>query len=225
MTPATSPAKDTGSGEPYQSEIGQGVEPFQINDGMQARASPGPTRLSYTQNQSLIYCLPPEILTRVFFMLQHKFFPKPSIAWIVVTHVSQYWRNVALGSGVLWSAIRSDNPAVDVWLQRSGSTRLSVDLTARDFPHLVIIRRVLRELPRIRWLYIELPDALWDEISSELSHQAPVLESLVVRTRYDRDRSDVDIEIPPSIFSRHQFLAACQHRIVYSPPILPFLQG
>ncbi|TFK65505.1 hypothetical protein BDN72DRAFT_773247, partial [Pluteus cervinus] len=73
----------------------------------------------YRHTLSPTYQFPPEVLARVFSHVQDVDQPT-SRQWIVVTHVSQYWRAAALSSPTLWTEIAVDRlDAVRAWLKRS----------------------------------------------------------------------------------------------------------
>lgn len=72
---------------------------------------------------------PAEVLSKIFLALKND--TLPSRRWIRVSHVSQLWRRVALGYPALWSDVSLDNPHVNVWIKRSGRSRLSADLTTK----------------------------------------------------------------------------------------------
>ncbi|TFK66799.1 hypothetical protein BDN72DRAFT_739757, partial [Pluteus cervinus] len=57
---------------------------------------------------------PPEVMTQIFTCLQHRYFfhlhpsrdiPPDYRKWIMVTHVSQNWRQIAMSSKSLWNII------------------------------------------------------------------------------------------------------------------------
>ncbi|TFK63451.1 hypothetical protein BDN72DRAFT_775890, partial [Pluteus cervinus] len=61
-----------------------------------------------------VYRLPPEVLARMFYFVQQvpkqERFSRKNLKWIVVTHVSQHWRDAAIGCPTLWSHISSAYP-------------------------------------------------------------------------------------------------------------------
>jgi hypothetical protein len=67
--------------------------------------------------------LPIELLGHVFEIAQRLWPPQPRFGWIALSHVSRYWRSIALSRLALWSFISSDFPR-DVWetfLRRAGT--------------------------------------------------------------------------------------------------------
>ncbi|TFK65477.1 hypothetical protein BDN72DRAFT_860591 [Pluteus cervinus] len=135
-----------------------------------------------------VYRLPPEILSRIFTLLQYvPKFPgdlhsrrKPTLEWVKVTHVSQHWRDVAIGSPNLWSQISTTYPKclAEEWLQRSKSAPLSIDL--RGSGSLDADRFITPSLFRIRELTLELTSSSWWILSRNLSSPTPLLESLSI---------------------------------------------
>ncbi|TFK23051.1 hypothetical protein FA15DRAFT_705795 [Coprinopsis marcescibilis] len=83
---------------------------------------------------SSISQLPPEILSRIFFFCERsvpeKVLKHGRPHWVNVTHVSHYWRNVALGCPSLWSNIHYTAQSSQSWTQamldRSQSVPLAV---------------------------------------------------------------------------------------------------
>ncbi|TFK65482.1 hypothetical protein BDN72DRAFT_773298, partial [Pluteus cervinus] len=79
-----------------------------------------------------VHALPSEILTRIFSFVRHLpgtdlYHGNDFLKWIAVTHVSQQWRNVAIGSPLLWSDLSSTykQHVTETWLRRSKSAPLS----------------------------------------------------------------------------------------------------
>ncbi|KAF9480798.1 hypothetical protein BDN70DRAFT_804624, partial [Pholiota conissans] len=81
--------------------------------------------------------LPPEVLSHIFMIVrvdaEDSEPTKQLFAWIKLTHVSRYWRNVAIASPNLWAYI--DNPMLDnsPWLEeclrRSKDANLTIHTT------------------------------------------------------------------------------------------------
>ncbi|KAF5357617.1 hypothetical protein D9758_007490 [Tetrapyrgos nigripes] len=86
---------------------------------------------TYRNSLALINQLPPEILSQIFlFCASSTSFSTPlrpsRWSFIAVSHVCQYWRNVALGCPALWSYIDSSNPdCILEMLKRSGTCPLT----------------------------------------------------------------------------------------------------
>ncbi|TFK67950.1 hypothetical protein BDN72DRAFT_960626 [Pluteus cervinus] len=142
-----------------------------------------------------IYRLPPEILARIFLfgkdlpglqvqrriMIDGKVI-SPPFRWFVATGVSQHWRNVALGNPSLWACIDSSYPRhiIEELLLRSKSAPLSVDLShssSRD------VHLIGTSLFRIRELKVVARAAAWNDLWSNLSSPAPLMEYLKVSTQ------------------------------------------
>ncbi|TFK67962.1 hypothetical protein BDN72DRAFT_898555 [Pluteus cervinus] len=95
--------------------------------------------LAFRNTFTPVYRLPPEILTRVFCFVQKAYKNYSSIGdspfkWLILTHVSQHWRNVALKSPSLWSSISYFYPKhiLEEFLQRSKAAPLDVSGTTTD---------------------------------------------------------------------------------------------
>ncbi|TFK59927.1 hypothetical protein BDN72DRAFT_850961 [Pluteus cervinus] len=118
---------------------------------------------------SLIHRLPPEVMTQIFRWLQ--LFYRGNMEqdgrdaasltkWIEVTHVSQYWRDIALNSKALYSTILTHNLAYSKEvLKLSGSAALSlvdsVDFrTAKLWDTEELRDLIVAALPRIRNLWL-----------------------------------------------------------------------
>ncbi|TFK63443.1 hypothetical protein BDN72DRAFT_847610 [Pluteus cervinus] len=159
---------------------------------------------TYRNSFTPVYRLPPEILTRIFSFVRQQSTrscrdsarSRPP-GWIVVTDVSQYWRNVAIGSPDLWSYISSSYPdrAIGRWLQRSKVAPLSVSLGHRSRVNSQLVRIAL---PRIRELKLEsLTRESWNTLLPDLSFPAPRLESLSISFSTALGRY-LGIHTPPS---------------------------
>ncbi|TFK63445.1 hypothetical protein BDN72DRAFT_963916 [Pluteus cervinus] len=162
------------------------------------------------------YRLPPEILTRVFSFVRYvpqvdeSQAKKKLLRWIAVTHVSQHWRNVAIGSPSLWSCICSSYPKriAEEWLQRSKDAALSFNWqgTPSLDPQLVST-----SLFRTRDLALDLTLNGWKTLLPLLTPSAPLLESLIISFTNNPPPSP----IPENLFSgitprlRHLELRGC----------------
>ncbi|TFK65473.1 hypothetical protein BDN72DRAFT_845535 [Pluteus cervinus] len=146
--------------------------------------------------------IPPEVLTRIFSFARRLpghdlYFGKTkNLDWIFLTHVSQHWRNVALGCPSLWSHISSDypKPVVKEWLRRSKAAPLTVKL--HNIKNAAFVGE---SLSRIRELTVHISASSWDELASRLSSPAPLLEYLSVSTVRVNHRQ------PPSNISNNMF--------------------
>ncbi|TFK63449.1 hypothetical protein BDN72DRAFT_847615 [Pluteus cervinus] len=133
-----------------------------------------------------IYRLPPEVLTRIFSFVRH--FPRSDIyhgnapfsSWLAVTHVSQNWRNVGLGSPSLWSYISSAfrKQVGEECLRRSKAAPLTVDF--HNVSSSDVDQVVGPSLFRIRELTLGLSSNTWNSLSPNLSSPAPRLEYLSI---------------------------------------------
>ncbi|TFK68624.1 hypothetical protein BDN72DRAFT_841523 [Pluteus cervinus] len=108
--------------------------------------------------------LPPELLTRIFSLIQggwstespvKKSLPRDFMKWSAVTHVSQYWRDVALECAGLWSTIPLRHEGyLDAALSHSKCSPLSLELGDIHDGQLPLVEKALRHLDRVRHLHI-----------------------------------------------------------------------
>ncbi|TFK61963.1 hypothetical protein BDN72DRAFT_964855 [Pluteus cervinus] len=114
---------------------------------------------------ALISRLPSELLVRIFELVAEESWY--SYRWIVFTQVSHYWRVVSFGAKALWCDIITDSKeglhrqqAVDVFLKRSGSSLLDVEILERVSTSSGGISlnasSLLEQLSRIRRLSIDV---------------------------------------------------------------------
>ncbi|EPS93156.1 hypothetical protein FOMPIDRAFT_1099281, partial [Fomitopsis schrenkii] len=46
--------------------------------------------------------IPPELLVYIFLLIRDA---SRNLAWLKLTHVSRYWRDIAMGTPLLWTSI------------------------------------------------------------------------------------------------------------------------
>ncbi|KAI0088593.1 hypothetical protein BDY19DRAFT_906598 [Irpex rosettiformis] len=148
--------------------------------------------------------LPPELLERIF-QLHARSCREPGLdserlgcssttnpyAWIIVTHVCRYWRDVALGSALLWSHIvlTRNLDCIKAFLTRSQQASLTV-VQLRPNPGcfgervmpVAPMRLVLAEMNRIRALELYMKWWIFDDIAEYLAKPAAHLKSLTLST-------------------------------------------
>ncbi|KAH9481413.1 hypothetical protein JR316_0005939 [Psilocybe cubensis] len=123
-----------------------------------------PQYSSPSHSPSYICILPPEILAEIFaYCIPTEQFPIPSRteAPLLLTHVSSFWRSVAISTPDLWSSfhINYKDPTEDIalanlWLSRSLNKRLSISI-AVDFgeqPQQAILDALCRHAKR--WKHV-----------------------------------------------------------------------
>ncbi|TFK59678.1 hypothetical protein BDN72DRAFT_965973 [Pluteus cervinus] len=141
-----------------------------------------------------ISSLQPELLLSIFFALQSRYIvgPEKYYRWMVVTHVSRSWRNLALDTSSLWSGIvqakKSQQVFAEVSFQRSGSSDLDIFFGGcgldKSLPNLkLFLSNVTDNLPRIRSLKIQF----WSGVKAHnliacLAQPLPLLNSLTLST-------------------------------------------
>ncbi|TFK59957.1 hypothetical protein BDN72DRAFT_850953 [Pluteus cervinus] len=96
---------------------------------------------------SPIHRLPPDVLLSIFALVGRRWGMHAGRSMLKITWVSHYWRELALGSPVLWSVITNSNlSCADEWLARSGSAPLSIGLFEMEQPFAAAVKRQFRSL-------------------------------------------------------------------------------
>ncbi|TFK66433.1 hypothetical protein BDN72DRAFT_844364 [Pluteus cervinus] len=139
--------------------------------------------LKAKRNQLIpVSSLPLEVLTKIFFLVRSQ---AQEYEWIIVTHVSHYWRAVALGAHALWTNIihRTFYRPISVpmtVLQRSGMCQLDVEIDHSDIgpQSFFLLSTILGQLSRIRTLHVRL-----DNDSDPYSVNSPDLMNIVTLLR------------------------------------------
>jgi len=126
--------------------------------------------------------LPPEILSKIFSCCQSDSTDhKNPLGWIKVSHVSRYWRAVALTSPSLWGAIVFSRPKwVEEMLRRSKMASLTIkaDLTWVTPKILESVQVALRHSPRIRELGLIASSTTLDKLFYSSPISLPNVHSL-----------------------------------------------
>ncbi|KIM42664.1 hypothetical protein M413DRAFT_121419 [Hebeloma cylindrosporum] len=95
-------------------------------------------RRSHRNNLVPISKIPVELLSYIFSLVQRKYRheSRENLGWIVVTHVCQRWRGIALNNPSLWVYIPFHCPDwVPEMTKRSKSAILKVELNSKNFMH------------------------------------------------------------------------------------------
>ncbi|TFK64878.1 hypothetical protein BDN72DRAFT_825147, partial [Pluteus cervinus] len=142
-----------------------------------------------------VYRLPPEVLSWIFTLVQQMAdneIPKSSLhrmdlgrrlpSWVIVTHVSQHWRNVGIGCASLWSSISSPYPEwiKEEWSRRSKASPLDLNLARISQQDVQLVRN---SIFRIRKLTVVADFHMGNTLISHLYSPAPLLEVLYVSIR------------------------------------------
>jgi len=155
----------------------------------EANASPGfvdeSTRLEASRINQLapIACLAPEILSEVFVHCVPTSYQELSrnFSWIKVTHVSRYWREVALACPELWTSIIFSRPNwIPVMLSRAKMAPLVIrtDLS-RD--RIDLLQPVLdKHISTVRELDIRASQSTLETLFKYMMTETPLLESLLI---------------------------------------------
>ncbi|KAF8202150.1 hypothetical protein BJ912DRAFT_430414 [Pholiota molesta] len=163
-------------------------------------------------------CLPPEILTRIFWFAQSEDQSdqgeedegdeedeKPSdgpsfLKWIRLTHVCRHWRNVAINSPTLWVNPPLGNlPWAEEMLKRSKEASLVIKADiSPGVPVTPGLKLALKHGSRVKDLSIRNVNLeQWNDLQEELPKSTPRLEFLSLRAAppaQEWDDSDADDE-------------------------------
>lgn len=125
--------------------------------------------------------------------------------WIKLSHVSRYWRAVALDSPSLWGNIVTTRPRwTEEMLKRSkmASLTLDADLSCVTPRISEAVQLVLQHINRISDLRLIASSATMSRLITGLSIDAPYLHSLSLSVpRNNRFGMDEDFTLPESLFS------------------------
>ena len=125
--------------------------------------------------------IPPEILALVPDFLDHK-------DAITLTHVCQTWREVFISRSSLWTTFDcEDGEETHVYLERSKSSPIHLFLyRCEDIsPHDPFFQIIPYATGRLKSLSVEGTPENMQDITSHLSHPAPLLECLSIDAGYD----------------------------------------
>ncbi|KAH6917648.1 hypothetical protein BKA70DRAFT_1252787 [Coprinopsis sp. MPI-PUGE-AT-0042] len=136
--------------------------------------------------------LAPELLARIFRFTvsanngdRWRRVPK----WVVVSHVCQRWRVIALGDSMLWTSISLDwsTACARTVFERSNQAKLYIVLPEKSssIKSLVIATQALSNTSRVKTL--ESNDPSFAHVIKGLGSKAPHLEALALRNYHHRD--------------------------------------
>ena len=122
--------------------------------------------------------LPEELLIRIFRMLRD-IFPKGH-RWIVITHVCQGWRQIALNAAELWTYIHSGNvDLIKTFVLRSQQAPLDIRYVSeryKDGPE-AVMSILMPQASRIRSIHLQAPGSADLFLQYPFPEGAPLLES------------------------------------------------
>jgi hypothetical protein len=107
--------------------------------------------------------IPVELLSYIFSLVQRKcrHDSREDLGWVVVTHICQRWRNIALDNPTLWVYVPSHRPKwIPEMTRRSKSATLKINLNAQSFTpsRFSTLRTFLAaHLPRVRSITVYPP--------------------------------------------------------------------
>ncbi|KAG6854044.1 hypothetical protein C0991_011249 [Blastosporella zonata] len=151
--------------------------------------------------------LPIEILAKVFaFCASDSAEGTNPLEWIRVSHVSRYWRAVALDSPSLWGNLVFTRPRwSEEMLKRSKMASLAVkaDLSCIITPRIFeAVRLALLHGPRIHHLQLRAGSATIERLLATESFELPMIRSLSLAVpRATRFGTDEGFTIPEAILS------------------------
>ena len=136
---------------------------------------------------NLIWCLPDNVLVELFAQYLGSVdnsYPDGQHVWrLVIIHVCRLWRQIALGTPMLWTTVASAWPTefVRMCIAHSGTLPLDIISFNADF-QLDCCRLILSHFPRLRNLWVDIyePGAFLDLLVDCFRQQtiAPCLESI-----------------------------------------------
>ncbi|RDB20806.1 hypothetical protein Hypma_012032 [Hypsizygus marmoreus] len=150
--------------------------------------------------------LPPEILAKIFsFRAAESVEGTNPLEWIRVSHVSRYWRAVALETPSIWGTLVFSRPKwSEEMLKRSKMANLVVkaDLMCITPKTFEAVRLALLHGPRIEELQLFAASATLDKLLSGLSFEAPMLQSLSLSVPgYSRFGTDQGFTLPDTVLT------------------------
>ncbi|KAH6912016.1 hypothetical protein BKA70DRAFT_823138 [Coprinopsis sp. MPI-PUGE-AT-0042] len=156
--------------------------------------------------RSPISRLPTEMLGKIFIALlqdpeHHKEFMKSTasspLAWAKVTHISQHWRQTALGYPDLWArlSLSYSLPWIQAMLQRSGGAPLEVRASCApsfNVSKQAFIDTIFREASRLSSFSLVVGQKMnmppsptaYSQLLDKLASPMPLLETLVLERQY-----------------------------------------
>ncbi|CAL1713947.1 unnamed protein product [Somion occarium] len=151
--------------------------------------------------------LPPELLSEIFWFHMVSICHSPNHyltcqdAWIKVTHVCHYWREVALHSPRLWTRISVsglDSGRAGELISRSKNASLTVRAVAYNPGNVSALKHVFSHLERIESLDSSLPSDLYKQLFEVPPLSAPRLKKVLFF-----NMSSLDEEFLPSLKNCH----------------------
>jgi len=167
-----------------------------------------PLRRMINYHGSWTHRLPPEMLVEVGSHL------KDDVSLITVTHVCHLWRTALLSSPRLWSHLDfSNEERALVFLERSKSGPLRVDLTSADDPS-EVVRETLRETTTRMTMLRTEHDSFLDEL---LARSMPILATLEITESYDIIEDGKPVQCLPALTF---FVISDSDRLRFHTPLL-----
>ncbi|KAF5316385.1 hypothetical protein D9619_006185 [Psilocybe cf. subviscida] len=194
------------------------------------KRSPTPTASRRSESDGPpVSTLPLEVLVQIFEVLVHDYC-RHLYCWVPeVTHVCSYWRELAINTPSLWTAIPTSNVYnilnpnwTRICLDRAKTHPVKVNLVHTDWKKNLA---VLKHLSHIGSLHIEMHAEELDDIAYILSlvgDEAKDLKELVIRGFTDDDRQ---FELPPTLFHGASKLEILELLYIFIDWSMPLLQN
>lgn len=148
--------------------------------------------------------IPPEMLSKIFsYRTSESSEGNNPLEWIRLTHVSRYWRAVALDCPSLWGNLVFSRPKwSEEMLKRSKMANLTIkaDLICITPKIFEAVRLALLHGPRVQELQLLATSATIERLLGGTSFEAPMLQSLSLAVpRYSRIGSDEGATLPGNV--------------------------
>ncbi|TFK67004.1 hypothetical protein BDN72DRAFT_961333 [Pluteus cervinus] len=129
-----------------------------------------------------IYDLPTEVMTTIFLLVFYSSTPKGHLS-LVLSWVSQRWREIALGIPTLWTVVDTVKVDIPSYITRSHHNPLSFILPKLNAERMYCVPQVLKEQERIEHLDLRLHWRIEEEqvaFFKEFCNPIPVMKTLTL---------------------------------------------
>ncbi|TCD67466.1 hypothetical protein EIP91_012327 [Steccherinum ochraceum] len=179
--------------------------------------------------------LPPEILRDVFVRYvteetteDNRGWSSPSYAWLKITWVCRFWREVALEVPQIWSTIyvrqRTTVEMVRAYLERARNVPLQVTITRRGSASADLLEALLPDIGRSRSLSLDMPFEKLELLGGSFPSRAPALQLLRLQAPHAYRSSNSRL-LPSSFFKCAtpvlEELVVARYRLPWSKNLLP----
>jgi len=161
-------------------------------------------------NEAAFYKLPMELWSRIFLLClpdTNFVVPNPRDSPLLLCRVCSPWRDVAIGTPLLWASLSISSQGwnvwklcLETWLQRSANASLSLDISFPTYINPIADRHILQVIfstaERWRHLRLKMSDVL---LTSMLSSPLPNLHSLEISCDFSLLNLNVDASKAPNL--------------------------